>query len=121
MSLSEILNNLEIETEITAEEKRASIKKHLSSWADSIPHHGIANFGEQIELLTAKSIPSYSAGWVVQYETRSIHQGVKPYQGTSIFPKHIQLNNESEIWKVNLPLAENFAEGAREYGIAEKV
>ena len=81
----------------------------------------MANFGEQIKFLSVKSIPSYVVTLKVQYEIRSLHEGVWPYEGKSIFPSRVQLNNKNEIWSVNLPLVDDFSKAVKNYSVTEKV
>lgn len=121
MDLKNILSKLETEREIISDEEKNSIKKRLASWASSIPHHNLTNFGEQVEILSVQSIPSYVVTLKVQYEIRSIHEGTWPYQGKSIFPSHIHLSNKNDIWSVNLPQVDEFNNAVKHYGISENI
>jgi hypothetical protein len=118
MGLNEELSKLEIKREIKEEVEKVQLKKRLSLWADSIPHHGLANFGEQIELLAIKSVPTYVVTLKVQYEIRSLREGTWPYWGNSIFPDSVKLNNGSKIWSLNLPLVDDFSEIVKQYSVS---
>ena len=121
MELNEKLSKFEVEREVVEDVERNQLKKYLSVWADSIPHHGLAKFGEQIEIISLKSMPSYVVTLKVQFEIRSLHEGTWPYQGKSIFPSRAQLNNKNEIWSVNLPLADDFGKSVINYSVSEKI
>jgi len=87
--IKEALNLIFEEKEITNPERLKAIKKRISEWSNSIPHHNLTDLGEKIEFLSVKEIPSYEIILLTLYQKRELKKGMRIYQNEPIPPKLI--------------------------------
>ncbi|MDA8090568.1 MAG: lysozyme inhibitor LprI family protein [Nitrospiraceae bacterium] len=110
------LKEIFIEKNITDKDQLQELKNIISAWSNNIPEHDLLNFGDRIEFLTIRAVPSYKIQLRTQYEKREVIRIQESYKGENILPKEVDENNV-DVWSYNVSLTENFEKNVQTYAI----
>ena len=91
------------------------VKKQISKWAKSIPHHNYKNLGDLVEIVEVVERPVYTFGLHSQLDTRTVREGEKPFTGQDIPEKIYHHPSEVEVWDQDLHLPADFKEENNSY------
>lgn len=78
------------------------IRKRISKWASSIPHHEFKDLGEKIGIAQITEMPTYVISLKTLYESRKLKNDSFPYTGKrKIEPKSIS-EEDINVWSTDL-------------------
>ena len=90
------------------------VRNSDSAYARAIPHHGIHDFGDIIDLTQIEEIPAYCVTIRTLFEMREPVHKVRPYRGETIPPQGTTMQT-IQVFGFRLPLIDTFNAASREY------
>ena len=103
-----IPNQVVASRELTKEETQI-MRRRLSAFARSIPHHDIDDFGTAINILATRLIPFYQIDLQTLYEQRAVVQREAPYEGELLPPFEVNQQNIA-LWEYDFVNRTDFKE-----------
>lgn len=83
------------------------LRGRLSAWADSIPHHGIKDFGNAIEIAGVTEITSYHMVLDTTVESRSsLKEQKKPYEGEHLPQSPVLRQRIESVWDLPVEVSQ---------------
>jgi hypothetical protein len=108
----------ELARHLTGDEERR-VRAALTGYADSVPHHGIADLGGDVELAASlRELRAYSVTLRSLHETRHPARREEPWYGESLPPPTVSETNV-EVWGHDLPLATRFRPRTEHHPVPE--
>lgn len=94
------------------------IRRTITEWANTIPHHEYTAFGNDIEIISVEQQAIYYLRCAALAESRSLKELVNPYLGESL-PFGVAITAEKvALWEIKLPEQPHFEVGQSEHEIA---
>jgi formylglycine-generating enzyme required for sulfatase activity len=90
------------------------VRNSASAYARAIPHHGIHDLGDIIDLTRIDVIPAYCVTIQTLYEMREPIAKVRPYRGEAIPPLKTTMRS-IQVFSIRYPVVEGFIETTREH------
>ena len=106
------------ESAVADERLTAWLREHLTTWANSIPHHKCRDFGGRLGIRSLVSTPNHWIALRTQYETRTYTRVSAPYRNEAIGPRTIDESN-IDVWTYVWPAHPDFDTCTEEYSIPE--
>jgi len=101
--------NVVVASRELTEEEAQIIRRRLSAFARSIPHHDIDEFGMAITISGTRLVPCYRIDLQTLYERRVVEQREAPYTGSEVPP--FEVNNENiDPWEYQFVSRTEFEE-----------
>jgi len=98
-------------------EVTGGIRSVLSAWAETIPHHGIKNFGEEIDITKVQYSPSVILEVQTQYEKRNVETRTESYRGSGFPPPEYKSTRDVEPWEFSLSQPSSFSTETNNYPV----
>lgn len=85
-----------------------NLRRRLTAFAATIPHHDIQNLGDEITVVAACRLPVFRVEWTTLFERRAVVGRERPYDGTMTIPRRAVDHRAFDAWGEVLPPVTSF-------------